>query len=398
MHIAFVVVPSSGHVYPTLAVSAELIRRGHRVTYFLNEAYRDKVAATGADYRDTPNLFATEMEPPGGKFNPPLLAKTLLDMSERILPDLVAALAADPPDVVVYDSMCPWGRLAAHMIGVPAVASMALINFPGAMLFRSGEALRIVGVLARGLPDVIGFMRTARRLQRTVGLKLPPLTDILNWPGDFNISYTSARFQPDATKLGSTYRFVGPTIMQRPHDPDFPWDKLDPDRPLIYVSLGTVFNDNTPFYHLCLEALRDGAYQVVLSFGKRTDPEALGLIPPHVIVRPHVPQLALLERADLFITHAGMNSINEGLYFNVPLLLVPQQLEQALVAQRVVELGAGRLVRNGRVSAESLRQTIDQMLQDATLAANVQRVGTSLRAAGGARAAVDAIETLVGIN
>lgn len=93
-----------------------------------------------------------------------------------------------------------------------------------------------------------------------------------------------------------------------------------------------------------------------------------------------------------------MNSINEGLYFNVPLLLVPQQLEQALVAQRVVELGAGRLVRNGRVSAESLRQTIDQMLQDATLAANVQRVGTSLRAAGGARAAVDAIETLVGIN
>ena len=124
--------------------------------------------------------------------------------------------------------MCPWGRLAAHMISVPAVASMALINFPGAMLFRSGEALRIVGVLARGLPDVIGFMRTARRLQRTVGLKLPPLTDILNWPGDFNISYTSARFQPDATKLGSTYRFVGPTIMQRPHDPDFPWDKLDP--------------------------------------------------------------------------------------------------------------------------------------------------------------------------
>ena len=342
MHIAFITTPSSGHVYPTLGVSAELVQRGHHVTFYINDTYRDKVTATGADYRATPGLFAHEMEPPGGKFNPPLLAKQLIELSQAILPDLTVSLSADKPDVVVYDSMCPWGRLAARAIGVPAVASMALISMPGMMLFRSSEALRIIGVLVRGLPTVLGYLRSARRLQQFTGQKLPPLTDILNWPGDLNISYTSALFQPDAQKLGNTYRFVGPTIACRPQALDFPWDVLDPTRPLLYASLGTVFNDNTPFYRLCVEAFGNSAYQVVLSIGQRVDVAALRPIPHNIIVRPHVPQLPLLERADLFITHAGMNSINEGLYYNVPLLLVPQQLEQALVAQR-----EDRAVRRG---------------------------------------------------
>lgn len=395
MHIAFIVVPSSGHVYPTLGVSAELVQRGHRVTFYINEAYRDKVAATGADYRATPGLYDHEMGAPGGRFNPPLLAKMLLDLSYTIVPQLVAALTADLPDVVVYDSMCPWGRLAAKAVGVPAVASMSLINMPGAMLFRSSEALRIIGVLARGLPTVIAYQRSARRLQHATGQPLPPLTDILNWPGDLNISYTSALFQPHAEKLGDTYRFVGPTITHRREADDFPWDALDSGRRLLYVSLGTVFNDNTPFYRLCLEAFGNSDYQVVLSIGKRTAAAALGPIAPNIVVRPHVPQLALLERADLFITHAGMNSINEGLYFDVPLLLVPQQLEQALVAQRVVDLGAGKTVRGGRIAAESLRQLTDRMVQDATLKANARRIGESLRVAGGAAAAAAALEGLV---
>lgn len=394
MHIAFIVVPSSGHVYPTLGVSAELVQRGHRVTFYLNDAYRHKVTATGADYRATPGLFAHEIEPPGGKFNPPLLAKMLIELSQAILPDLTADLAADTPDVVVYDGMCPWGRLAARTVGVPAVASMAVLAMPGAILFRSGEALNIIGVLVRGLPTVPGYLRSAGRLKQVTGQKLPSLTDILNWPGDLNISYTSALFHPDAPKLGSDYRFVGPIITRRPQTADFPWEALDSARPLLYVSLGTVFNDNTPFYRLCLEAFGDSDYQVVLSIGQRIDVAALRPIPDNIIVRAHVPQLALLERADLFITHAGMNSINEGLYYDVPLLLVPQQLEQALLAQRVVDLGAGRKIRNDRVSAESLRQMAALMLQDAALKANVQRVGTSLRASGGAVAAANAIEDL----
>ena len=159
--------------------------------------------------------------------------------------------------------------------------------------------------------------------------------------------------------------------------------------------LGTVFNDNTPFYRLCLEAFGNSAYQVVLSIGQRMDVAALRPIPDNIIVHAHAPQLALLERADLFITHAGMNSINEGLYYDVPLLLVPQQLEQALLAQRVVDLGAGRKIRNDRISAESLRQMTAQMLQDTKLKGNVQRVGASLGASGGALAAANAIEDLV---
>jgi MGT family glycosyltransferase len=274
---------------------------------------------------------------------------------------------------------------------------MALISLPGKMLLQSGQTLRIISILASGLPHVIDYARTARRLQQATGQKLPPLTDVINWPGDLNISYTSRLIQPDADKLGSTYRFVGPPIAPRMLDPDFSWEKIDASRPLVYVSLGTVFNDNMPFYRLCLQALADAPYQVVMSIGRHVDSAELGsVLPANFIVQNHVPQLALLAHVDLFVTHAGMNSVNEGLYFDVPLLLVPQQLEQALVAARIVRLGAGVVLKDGKVSAESLRQTVTTLLADGALKAAARQVGDSLRNAGGVQAAVSAIEQFAG--
>ena len=384
-------VPTSGHVIPTLPLANELVRRGHEVTYFLNAIYRDRIAATGAEYRPLPDYPDVEMGPPNGQFNPPLLVNQLLEASDSLLPALVAALKADPPDVVVTDSMCPWGRLAADLAGVPVVSSMVLLTLNPALMFAAGVWREAVTGMVRFLPDMARMLRRIRSFNHKHAVKLPSLADLLNWPADLNICYTSAEIQPDAAALGETYRFVGPILDSRPRESDFPLDQLDATRPLIYISLGSVFSDNPSFYRTALDAFAAEPVQIVLSTGRKVSPTELGAIPANAIVRAWVPQLEVLQRADLFVTHAGMGSVHEGLGLGVPLLLVPQQLEQALVATRLAALGAGVKV-SAVVSAESLRRTANHILNTPTYLASVAQLRTSLNAGGGAVSAVDAIE------
>lgn len=131
-----------------------------------------------------------------------------------------------------------------------------------------------------------------------------------------------------------------------------------------------------------------------MSLGKRLSIGALGHIPANFIVRPYVPQLELLERADLFITHAGVNSVHQALYYGMPLLFVPQQLEQALVAARITELGAGLVLRKPSVAV--LRSMAGRLLGDANYRLRAAALGADLRAAGGVKRAANEVEAFAG--
>jgi hypothetical protein len=104
---------------------------------------------------------------------------------------------------------------------------------------------------------------------------------------------------------------------------------------------------------------------VVLSVGTRTDPSTLVRIPDNFLVRPHVPQLEVLEHTDVFVTHGGMNSVMEAIYYGVPMVVVPQQPEQAMTAARVAELGLGVALEPGQVTAGALRDAVTTISGDA---------------------------------
>ena len=127
-----------------------------------------------------------------------------------------------------------------------------------------------------------------------------------------------------------------------------------------------------------------------MSLGRRLSIESLGEIPPNFIVRAYVPQLAVLERSDLYITHGGVNSTHQALYYGIPLLLVPQQLEQAAVAVRLVELGAGLRLR--KPTAAKLRSMASRLLDDKAFRLQAEVLGTALKEAGGVTRAADEIE------
>ena len=152
--------------------------------------------------------------------------------------------------------------------------------------------------------------------------------NVLNAPGDLSISYSSSAFIPFADSLEDHFRLVGWTLPDTSADEPF---HHDTERTLIYISLGTVSNANLGFFKTCIKGLADTSYDVVISTGNSFDPAHFGTLPDNITVKSWVPQSQVIEQADLFITHGGLNSVHDGLYCGVPLLAVPQQTEQTLM-------------------------------------------------------------------
>ncbi|HVU14412.1 MAG TPA: nucleotide disphospho-sugar-binding domain-containing protein, partial [Phototrophicaceae bacterium] len=298
-------------------------------------------------------------------------------------------------DYLIYDSMCPWGALVGRILGLPTVVSTALLTFKGLDMVRSVGMRTFLPTLIRGVPHIAAFNRLSHGLGREYGIQPLTFIEFFNAPGDLIISYTMPPIQPDADQLDARVHFVGPSIAPRSDGGDFPLERLE-RKPVIYISLGTIRNDNLAFFRACLQAFADRPYTVVMSVGHKIDAQALDPIPPNFVVRTYNPQLEILQRSDLFITHAGMNSVHEGLYYGVPLLLVPQQQEQTFVALRMQTLGAG--LKLDAPTPDAIRAAAERILSDVRYRQNAAQLGETLRSGGGAARAADLVLALVREN
>lgn len=189
--------------------------------------------------------------------------------------------------------------------------------------------------------------------------------------------------------------YTGPwhhIAQQQPPD-DFPWDHLD-DRPLIYASLGTIQNRTPTLFRKIIDSVRGDDVQLVLSLGRR---EALwdDPIPENVLVVPFAPQLALLARSDLAITHAGLNTALECLAAGVPMLCLPITNDQPGVAARVEWVGAGRWLSPRAASPTRLRALRQELLTNPSFRQVAQKFQRDIAQAPGARLAADLIERLL---
>ena len=236
------------------------------------------------------------------------------------------------------------------------------------------------------LKMMLAMPKINRDLQRLRdrGYPIKNILDIIqNDDRTDTIVYTSPEFQPCADTFSDKYAFVGPSIRPATETVEKAHDVL------IYISMGTVNNDLLPFYRACIAAFADSPYQVILSTGEQIDRSALGTLPDNITALPHVDQIAVLQKADVFLSHCGMNSASESLYFGVPLVLFPQTNEQGGVAARVAELGAG--LKLEKADAASIRTAVDAVLQTPSYRANAQNIRESFLRCGGAKAAVDRI-------
>ncbi len=388
-------VPAHGHVNPTLPVVRELVSRGEQVAYYLTDEFEPRIRHTGAAFRRIDDTQMGSGPPPGvtamGQTDPEKVRQMMAD-GLRLVPGLVDWVRDEDADCVVYDPFCPWGRALAAILSLPAVAfvpSYAMTeNFP----------------LVRRLSSIFEEQRSPEAEEAMSDLRdvswqlhdrygLVPLrpTDPFITAEALNIVTLPRPFQPDADALDERYVFVGPSISPRSDASGFPLERLA-DNPTLYISLGTVFNANPEFFDACFDAFAESEWQVVLSVGTRTDPSTFVRIPDNFLVCPHVPQLEVLEHTDVFVTHGGMNSVMEAIYYGVPMVVVPQQPEQAMTAARVAELGLGVALEPGEVTAGALRDAVTTISGDAGYQSRIVHMQQAARDAGGYLRAADVIQ------
>ena len=164
----------------------------------------------------------------------------------------------------------------------------------------------------------------------------------------------------------------------------------------IYISLGTVNNKNNDFYKNCIQAFKELDIDVVMSVGKNTDIKSLGDIPNNFCIKSSVNQIEVLQNSDVFITHCGMNSVNESLYYGVPMVLFPQHSEQKMVCYRVSNLEAGIILKNN--SIELIKNSTLEVLNNYKYKENAIKLSESFNSAGGSKRASDIILDIIDRN
>lgn len=234
--IAFLNIGMHGRVNPTLPVVAELVRRGHSVTYYTSPAFRAEIEATGA----TVSLYPGGDQPLPDPPTPLTLLEGLAATAVRLLPAVLTDLRRVRPDLIVHDNACLWGAIAARELAVPAAASFTTFAFDRHVPSPTRGSWGLLSE-ARARPRSLqGYVRSRWELRRRFDARGLPLLDLGNIRQPLNLVYTSREFQPAVEDFDQSYRFVGPSIGARPDDPSFPADRLQD--PVLYVSLGTVFD------------------------------------------------------------------------------------------------------------------------------------------------------------
>ena len=382
--IVFFCIPAHGHTNPTLGVVRELVAQGHQVWYYSYNNLKEKIEQTGAVFLSCDVYDRQQnLTPQDGAriardlaFATQVLADTTLALDEPVR----CQLQEIRPDCIVGDSMAVWAKGLARKLNIPFVSSTTTFAFNQ---YSARVIQQSSGGLLKMLLSLPKINRQLKRLQQQ-GYPFKNILDIIqNDNNTDTIVYTSPEFQPCADTFSARYSFVGPIIRPAAQ----PFAKQKPV--LVYLSMGTVNNDMLPLYRSCVEAFAGTDLQLILSVGDQVDPAAFGQLPENIAVYPSVDQIAVLEQADVFVSHCGMNSVSESLYFGVPLVLLPQTDEQRGVANRTEQLEAG--LRPGQVTGQGILEAVNTLLADPHYKANAEKIGQGFRRCSGAKGAAEKI-------
>lgn len=386
----FVVPPLTGHVNPTISVGAALAARGHEVVWAGLPGVVDRLLPSGARFEPVVGSFgeaelarvqATSRGLRGPEALKFLWEDFIVPYARATAHDLRTVVERVAPDVLVVDQQAVAGAVVARQTGIAWVTSAT-------------TSAELTDPLA-DLPHVDTWVRgQLRDLQVDLGVDpAVAATGDLRFSDRLVLAFTTRALCTPAADLGDRVRFVGPAIEQRPQTVPFPWEWLD-GRPAVLVSLGTVYaEDGDRFFAAAIEALAGEPLQAVI-----VAPERIAALVPagadNIVVAERVPQLALLPRMAAVVGHGGHNTVCEALAHGLPLVLAPIRDDQPIVADQVVQAGAGLRVRFGRVRAAELRDAVHRAVSDPDLRRGAAAVRDSFARAGGAPDAAAAIEAV----
>lgn len=379
-NVLFLSMPSHGHMNSSLGLAEVLVSRGEKVTFFSAEEFKAAVEEVGAEfkcYRQDLNIFQKKK----GKG----LAAALLE-PEKYIDDLLQDISGLKFDYLIFSAAYPYASTISKILDIPSISSFAVFATLNE-LFKGKPQQGMMGMN----PEVMAEFKLVRQnLMAKYQVEISEnLFDLFFNKGDLNIIYTSKYFIPNLKNYDDSFIFIGPPIYKKQYHVDFPFEKLE-GKPVIYISMGTVFSNHSVELNKLFFKTFAGMDVLVVMAAYQVDVSQYE-IPENFIIRDYVLQLELLQYISVAITHAGMNSMGDLLYHNVPFVSIPLGADQFYLANRAAELGATIVLDANDLSPESLRAAVEQVEQDRSYRENIKKISDSFMEAGGYETAADEV-------
>ena len=413
-HFGIICPAMAGHLNTMTTLGYELKQRGHRVTLLGISDAKSKAVEAELEFQvigesDFPTGATKDLYTKLGN----LSGAEALQYTFNWVTDTAKMYLRDAPKVakklgieaLLVDQATPEGGSVAEHLGIPfiSICSALMLNReinvpPFCTLWDYDPSPRGLERNRLGYEKVNGLGTTLRKItndyRASWGLPIcehpndfySPLAHIAQHPGEFE--FPRKELPPYFHFIGSCYN---PTL--RKIIP-FPYEKLN-GKPLVYASLGTLQNRLLWIFDAIAQACAEFDVQLVIALGGGASPDDLPELSGEPIVVGYAPQLELLQKATLTITHAGLNTTLESLTQGVPMVAIPITNEQPGVAARIAWTGTGQFVPLEEVNADKLREAIEQVLSDDSYKKNALRLQNAIKQGGGASKAADVIEQVV---
>lgn len=407
-HFGILCLGGAGHLNTMLPIAYELQQRGHQITIFSGLDAQARTQAAGFEFYDIESPLEEESNLPEHQTLPGLagIRQTIQRFTQKAKTRLQKApvIRERGVELLLVDLSIFEGGTIADMLDLPYITICCILPLyedptippipttwqyrsAGWATLRNRAAYSLINWIASPIWNVVSHHRKLRNLPsyRTANDIFSRLAVITRHVPEFEFP----RQFPDH------WHFTGPFHLsaKRPAV-KFPFEQLN-DKPLIYASMGTVQNQLEQVFCAIAEACIGLDVQLVISLGGRLDPERFPNLPGSPIVVEYAPQLELLERASLNITHAGLNTTLESLSYGVPMVAIPVTDDQPGVAARIVWTGTGELVTLSQLRVPKLREAIRRVLTRESYKQNAIRLQQIMRQTRGVNQAADIIEQTV---
>jgi zeaxanthin glucosyltransferase len=352
--VLFVVIPEKGHVNPYIGPAQALVDLDADVAFFAPADISAQLAAAGLAFvgpRDAPAETPHRGAEFAARVRDPVwlrrwIVELLVDAAEADIAPMREVVRRERPDVVAIDPMVYGAAIACELEGVPWAAVSNSLN-PALPAGLDSELLRTVAHLAPARAALFARHGVTAEF-RGCDVLSPQLT----------IAFCTEALVGAVPDVA----LVGPSRPRRARgdECEFPWSWLDAARPLVYASCGSQVYHQPRLFAALVEATAGRGVQLVLSVGELD----LGALPPHVLARSYVPQLAVLSRASAFVTHGGANSVMEAIGAGVPVLITPLCNDQFHQAHFVARAGVGRVLDPDTLTAASAWEALAALLAE----------------------------------
>lgn len=407
-HFGVLSYKGTGHLNPLITLSRQLATRGHRATFFHDAELEARIRPYGVEFAP----IVTSSDDSGGgtrarhrqKPSSAILLlryrirRTINDM-ERFLRETPQALTRAGVDALIIDELALAGPTIAEMLRLPyfIISTSVPHNFGWSAPRRVGPPKSIFTRVQSALLEVSALQmkgpvrRRLDTIRRQAGLG--PIRQIKEvFPELAHITQLPQCMDFPRSGSPSTFHYTGPFVDDAARlSVEFPWEQLD-GRPVIYASLGTTLKSAPDTFRLIAEACDGLGVQLVISLGGRRDPEIFRDLPGAPLIVRDAPQLELLKKAKVVITHAGPNTVFEALMQGKPMIAIPKTFDQPAIATRIAWLGTAIVLRPDKLSAEKIRAALSTVLNDPSYRSAARGIQARIHSARGLERAADLIE------